>query len=65
MLLAVCGSNGLLRIFDFDECIAAMRADGNREKEDGQKQGWGRGDDGYWGGEKIGEEGGSEGCRDT
>ena len=37
VLLAVCGSNGLLRIFDFDECTAAMRADGRRERgEDGQ-----------------------------
>ena len=40
VLLAVCGSNGLLRIFDFDECTAAMRADGKRERrEDGQLQG--------------------------
>lgn len=44
VLLAVCGSNGLLRIFDFDECTAAMRADGKRERgEDGQGPVQGRG----------------------
>lgn len=44
VLLAVCGSNGLLRIFDFDECTAAMRADGKRERgENGPLQGQGKG----------------------
>jgi hypothetical protein len=26
VLLGVCGSNGLLRVFDFDECLAAMQS---------------------------------------
>ena len=49
VLLAVCGSNGLIRIFDFDECTAAMRRDGSRRREEhdegqGQGQGQGQGD---------------------
>ena len=31
--MAVCGSNGLVRIFDFDKCTAAMRADNSRVRE--------------------------------
>ena len=75
VLLAVCGSNGLLRIFDFDECTAAMRADGRRERgehgqgqvqREGQEKGHeelrrpGPGDDGYWEEDNHGEGVGNE-----
>ena len=42
VLLAVCGSNGLLRVFDFDMCLAVMQVKGDKgereEKEKGERE---------------------------